>query len=58
MIWHQQCTTMTDSKFLGWIIERLHRKYGESPDFDYMVRLREIQQEVKRLENMSPEEEI
>lgn len=39
---------MTDKEFLNWIIDRLIHVYGESPNVDFVHRLRKI---VKSLEN-------
>ena len=34
--------TMTDTEFLNWIYERLVHVHGETPNCDYMRRLRRI----------------
>jgi hypothetical protein len=48
-----QCVAMKDHEFLRWIWERLIFKYGENPNYDYMLRLDQIIDEVKRLEDLS-----
>jgi hypothetical protein len=32
----------TDKQHLRWIRDRLIHKYGENPNYDYMIRLQEI----------------
>lgn len=33
---------MTDKEFLNWIIDRLIHVYGESPNVDFLLRLKKI----------------
>ena len=41
------CSTMLDADFLQWIHDRLHYVYGESENYDYMHRLREIAESLR-----------
>lgn len=48
-----QCSGMKDQLFLEWIRDRLHFKYGENYNYDYMIRLGQIVDEVGRLESLN-----
>lgn len=48
MVWRNQCIGMKDANFLRWIHSRLEHQHGENPDVDYMIRLRQIADEVER----------
>lgn len=50
MHYRTQCCSMRDSTFLRWMADRLEYKYKESPNYDYMQRLRQIASEIERIE--------
>jgi len=41
---------MLDYEFLNWMADRLVYKYGESSNIDFVMRLRDIPDGIKRLE--------
>jgi hypothetical protein len=51
MKWNTQCVGMKDADFLMWVRDRLVNVHRESPNFDYILRLEQIAEEVRRHES-------
>ena len=44
---------MSDSEFLNWMANRLVNKYGESPNTDFVLKLRDMAKKIVEYEELN-----